>query len=1544
MRRTWLCCALLFLTVAGPAWAEPEGGRPSSASPGIAVAPHVALANSVLFGDTSVQRTVRQAARSSTSFFRFTSRRTGTARSISLYVGSSSTAESVSAGLYAATAGAPGSLLGAGALSSLRPGTWNTIAIRSVLVKAGHSYWIGVLGKRGTLFLRDTGSSCTTKRLGSGNPGATEVSFGCPISAYVTGALSVVHGPIQSVTGSSQTGAEPTLPDTQTTGGTTEPPTTTTTTLPADPVAAPYLPVLTLPPVNTGAPTISGTAQQGQTLTTTNGSWLDSPMSYSYQWQDCTSSSCSNIAGASSASYTLQAADVGNTIDVVVTASNSAGSASSTSNQTQSVQPQPSPANTSLPTISGTAQLGQTLSASNGSWNNSPSSYAYQWQDCTSSLCSNISGGTGSTYTLQSSDVGDAIDVVVTATNAGGTGSATSSETQKVKQAPPGNTSAPTVSGTAQEGQTLTTSNGAWTNSPTSYAYQWQDCSGSACTSISGASGSSYTLQTSDVGEAIDVVVTATNTGGSGAAASGKTQAVKAKPPTNTSLPAISGTAQQGQTLTASNGSWSDSPTSYAYQWQDCSSSCSNISGATNSSYTLQAYDVGDTIDVVVTASNSGGSASATSAATQTVTAAPPEAPSNTAAPAISGTAQQGQTLSASNGSWTNSPTSYAYQWQDCSSGSCSNISGATSSTYTLQSSDVGDTIDVVVTATNAGGSGSAASAKTQTVTAAPPPAPSNTAAPAISGTAQQGQTLTASNGSWTNSPTSYAYQWQDCSGSTCSSISGTTGATYTVQSSDVGDTIDVLVTATNPGGSASAASAKTQTVTAVPPPAPSNTAAPAISGTAQQGQTLTASNGSWTNSPTSYAYQWKDCSSGSCSNVSGATGSTYTLQSSDVGDTVDVAVTASNAGGSASATSAQTQTITTASGTSFSVLHVSGAKLLNSSGQSVYLHGVNRAGTEYSCIQGGGFFDGTGSSLSSEDAQIKAIASWGINSEMITLNEDCWLGINGAPAAYSNSSTSPPTAGCSASQCPYANAIENIVSTDEANGIHPVISLFAMAPGTNKSTGHINLADNDHAPLFWEEVADFFKDDPGVIFRLEQEPTLYFSQEAEWQCWSQGDVSYGTSSDNTPPTAPTATGSPDKCESEGYSSYNGTPYEAVGMQSMVNIVRGTGSTNIIMLPGLGYANMVSCGPTQSPSTCGMLASATPPVTDPDSPAQLMTEADVYPEGNNCGEQTSGGQPSTSCYDDTYKPVASVMPFVAGELGENPANGYEPTTYVDTFMNWMDANANGYFAYAWDTWGGLLSSYTGDSTPNTIWGIDYYDHINGIKPRAPAQPTDGITFEKSLPTACVNLSNGSIDYYPAVNSGDDLFAVFAGQGYNGTAATVNSVSDNVNGAWTEVGSSGSHTSGSVNASYSVFELLNSKAASSGVTLTVNGTSGQSGASGVVFDARGVASVSASSFQSALQAQSGTWTGPTLSSVPSGDVVLGLWGDYSGTNGTLDAPSGWNADPTEQLSTGQCAGAGMDWTQPTSAGSVTPSFINNASDDANYYGAAIDLHP
>src|SRR6185437_10236786 len=165
--------------------------------------------------------------------------------------------------------------------------------------------------------------------------------------------------------------------------------------------------------------------------------------------------------------------------------------------------------------------------------NNSPTGYTYAWQDCNSSgaSCSAISGATSGSYILQASDVGHTIRSVVTASNSGGWGSASSAATAVVAAPPPPaptNSAPPVVSGSPTQGSTLTTNNGSWNNSPTSYTYVWQDCdsSGANCAAISGATASSYTLAASDVGSTVRSVVTAKNAGGSGTAPSAVTAVV----------------------------------------------------------------------------------------------------------------------------------------------------------------------------------------------------------------------------------------------------------------------------------------------------------------------------------------------------------------------------------------------------------------------------------------------------------------------------------------------------------------------------------------------------------------------------------------------------------------------------------------------------------------------------------------------------------------------------------------------------------------------------------------------------------------------------------------------------------------------------------------------------------------------------------------------------------------------------------------------------------------------------------------------------------
>jgi hypothetical protein len=314
---------------------------------------------------------------------------------------------------------------------------------------------------------------------------------------------------------------------------------------------------------------------------------------------------------------------------------------------------------------------------------------------------------------------------------------------------------------------------------------------------------------------------------------SGAAPTATAALPANTVLPSIAGSAVQGQTLTASPGSWTgDTPISFAYQWLRCNaggSSCNPIGGETGIHRIVDSGDVGSTLRIKVTATNVSGATSAQSNATAVVTTAGSGAPVNTVEPAISGSAVQGQALTATTGTWTGAvPQTYAYQWLRCntSGASCASIGGETHSTRLVDPSDVGSTLRVRVTATNGSGSASATSNATATVTGTGggAGAPANTVKPTISGTATQGQVLTASTGTWTGkTPITFADQWYRCdaNGNNCAAIVGETGPTRTVDKGDVGNRLKVRVTAKNSIGSTTADSATTDVIKSSGPSLP---------------------------------------------------------------------------------------------------------------------------------------------------------------------------------------------------------------------------------------------------------------------------------------------------------------------------------------------------------------------------------------------------------------------------------------------------------------------------------------------------------------------------------------------------------------------------------------------------------------------------------------------------------------------------------------------------------------------------------------------------
>jgi hypothetical protein len=675
-------------------------------------------------------------------------------------------------------------------------------------------------------------------------------------------------------------------------------------------------PVAPLAVAEKGSPKIAGAAEDGQLLSVAGGKWKGTPpLSFAYQWEACDPSggSCSVIAGATASSYRVVSSQIGGRLRAIVTATNAAGSASAISRSSKKIETGP-PVSIAAPAISGNLEEGQTLTATAGGWaGTAPFAFTYQWQRCSilGGDCEDIPGATSATYTLEALDLASQLAVVVSASNAQGSASATSAETSPILALLPTNTLLPTVSGLLQDGQLLSVGTGSWSGSlPISYSYQWQLCNplGKECADLSGATGASLALSPSDVGGILDVVVTATNTAGSTSVTTPVTGLIAGLLPSNLGLPSISGLLQEGQLLNVATGSWSGTaPISYSYQWQLCNPlghECTDISEANGSSLKLSLGDIGSTLDVVVTATNVAGSTSVTTPVSGLIEGV---LPSSLGLPSISGLLEEGQLLSVATGSWSGTaPISYSYQWQLCNAlgKECADISEATGASLQLLPSLIGGTLDVVVKATNVAGSSSVTTPVSGLIAGL---LPSNTGLPSISGLLQEGQLLSVGTGSWSGTaPITYSYQWQLCNalGKSCANISEATGSSLKLSLGDIGDTLDVIVKATNVTGSSSVTTSVTALIEGI---LPTNTALPSITGLLKDGQLLTAGTGTWSGTtPISYSYQWQLCNllGKECANIAKATGSTYLLGLLDIGLPLRVVVTATNVAGSASALS----------------------------------------------------------------------------------------------------------------------------------------------------------------------------------------------------------------------------------------------------------------------------------------------------------------------------------------------------------------------------------------------------------------------------------------------------------------------------------------------------------------------------------------------------------------------------------------------------------------------------------------------------------------
>ena len=490
---------------------------------------------------------------------------------------------------------------------------------------------------------------------------------------------------------------------------------------------------------------------------------------------------------------------------------------------------------TGAPTIRGTAQVGETLTADTSGIGDTDGitgiSYSYQWVRNDGTNDTDITGETDSTYTMLAADEGRTIKVGVSFTDDAGneetlTSAATASVTARPEQgSAPDAPDLPIGTAVFVGGVDL-----EWNDVPGADSYEVQLFQNGQWTDLPGGGveiafyGAGAIISELDPGSTLWFQVRARNAHGSSdwsdfsslSSTNQFTLGRRARPANEAArgAPVINGTAQVGEILTADTTGIEDGNgldrVQFRFQWAtNYGGADTDIAGATNSTYTLAVSDEGKTIKVRVAFTDKGGYAeSLTSDATETVSFAGQQQIDNNPArggPIIGGTARVGETLAtdvlgiADEDGLENA--TFSYQWISNDGTTDADIQGETGATYTLTDANEGKTVKVRVSFTDdADNKETVTSAATATV-AARPNRPA-TGAPIIGGTARVGETLAtdilgiADEDGLENA--TFSYQWISNDGTTDADIQGETGATYTLASAYVGKTIKVKVTFTD--------------------------------------------------------------------------------------------------------------------------------------------------------------------------------------------------------------------------------------------------------------------------------------------------------------------------------------------------------------------------------------------------------------------------------------------------------------------------------------------------------------------------------------------------------------------------------------------------------------------------------------------------------------------------------------------------------------------------------------------------------------------------
>ena len=476
---------------------------------------------------------------------------------------------------------------------------------------------------------------------------------------------------------------------------------------------------------------------------------------------------------------------------------------------------------TGLPVISGTPQVGETLTADTSGIADEDgltnATFSYRWLVGDGASETDIAGAASSTYTLSDDEEGKTVKVRVSFTDDADNEETLTSEATALVEARANSpsTGAPTIAGAAQVGETLTADTSGIADKDglanAAFGFQWTRNDGSADADIEDATSSTHTLTSDDEGKTVNVRVTFTDDAGNEETLiSEATAAVEARPnDPATGQPTISGTPRVGETLTANTSGIADEDgldnVSYSYQWtRNDGIADADIEDATASTHTLTSDDEGKTVNVRVTFTDDAGNEETLIGEATAAVEARPNDPA-TGAPTISGTVQVGETLTANTSGIADedglSNAAFSFKWTRNDGSADADIEDATSSTHTLTSDDEGKTINVRVTFTDDAGNAETLTSEATAAVEARANDPA-TGAPTISGTVQVGETLTANTSRIADEDglTSVVFEYEWLANDAV--IPGANDSSYVISDSDRESALRVRVSFTDDNGS----------------------------------------------------------------------------------------------------------------------------------------------------------------------------------------------------------------------------------------------------------------------------------------------------------------------------------------------------------------------------------------------------------------------------------------------------------------------------------------------------------------------------------------------------------------------------------------------------------------------------------------------------------------------------------------------------------------------------------------------------------------------